>query len=104
MLGLRPIAIALIFAALILPAAAADPVYRGCLNKEAQRAAVAAKQAIPLAEAVKAIRPRHKGDIVRARLCRGPSGLVYVLTLLGRSGKVVSATVDAGNGAIVSGG
>jgi uncharacterized membrane protein YkoI len=33
-----------------------------------------------------------------------PDGLVYVLTLLSRNGKVTRATVDAANGTIVGGG
>jgi uncharacterized membrane protein YkoI len=99
----RFLAIALALAALTLPAAAADTPHRACLNKEAQRAAVAANQAIPLAEALRQIQPRHKGDIVRARLCRGQNGLVYMLTLLGRSGKVMRVTVDANNGSVISG-
>ena len=36
--------------------------------------------------------------MVKARLCRQDKGLVYVLTVLSRSGKVVQARVDAVNG------
>src|ERR1043165_2439820 len=82
-------------------AQAADPP-EACLSKSEQRAAVATHQAIPLAQALKTrTRVRH-GDLVRARLCREGDKLVYVLTLLGRSGKVVTATVDAATGAPVS--
>jgi uncharacterized membrane protein YkoI len=73
-----------------------------CLSKSEQRAAVASHEAIPLAKALKdRTRVRH-GDLVRARLCREGDKLVYVLTLLGRSGKVITATVDAATGAPVS--
>jgi uncharacterized membrane protein YkoI len=41
---------------------------------------------------------RKHSEVVRARLCRRGDKLVYVLTLLGRSGKVVEATVDAVSG------
>jgi hypothetical protein len=41
--------------------------------------------------------------VVRARLCRRGTGLVYVLTLLAPSGKVTRATVDAANGELIKG-
>ena len=70
-----------------------------CLTKAEQRAAVAANQAISLAAGHQiAARHRKHSELVRAQLCRRDDKLVYVLILLGRSGKVVSATVDAVNG------
>lgn len=84
------------------PAQAADVPRQACLSKAEQRAAVASHKAIPLAKALKArTRVRH-GDVVRARLCQDGDRLVYVLTLLGRSGKVITATVDAASGEPVS--
>ncbi len=97
-------AIAALLIFLTAPAAAADSGERTCLDKEAQRNAVSSHQAITLGQAIRTIRPKNKGEVVRARLCRGPNGLVYMLTLLSRSGKVTRATVDAANGAVVSGG
>lgn len=87
------------------PALAADAVPpRACLSKAEQRVAVAANKAIPLAQAVKSLRDRgHRGELVRASLCRRDERLVYVLTLLARSGKVTRATVDAANGELVTG-
>jgi uncharacterized membrane protein YkoI len=83
-------------------AQAADAPLHACLSKAEQRAAVASHKAIPLAQALKArTRVRH-GEVVRARLCWDGERLVYVLTLLGRSGKVVTATVDAATGEPVS--
>jgi uncharacterized membrane protein YkoI len=83
------------------PVPAAEVSERACLTKAEQRAAVAAKKAIPLAQAIKSLREHRKhSEVVRARLCRQGEKLVYVLTLLGRSGKVVSATVDAADGAL----
>jgi uncharacterized membrane protein YkoI len=93
-----------LFALVLEPAFAADPPHHACLNKEAQREAVASHQAVPLAQAIHTIRPKNKGEVVRARLCRGPNGLVYVLTLLSRNGKVTRAAINAENGTIVSGG
>jgi hypothetical protein len=70
-----------------------------CLTKAEQRAAVDTNRAISLGQAIKSLRQYRKySEIVRARLCRHDEKLVYVLTLLGRSGKVVDATVDAVNG------
>ena len=96
----RLIAAVLLLVALGTPATAADAPYAGsCLTKAEQRAAVAANQAISMAQAIKSLREQRKhSEIVRAQLCRRDDKLVYVLTLLGRSGKVVDATVDAVNG------
>jgi uncharacterized membrane protein YkoI len=85
-----------------IPAQAADGPRQACLSKAEQRAVVASHKAIPLAKALKArTRVRH-GDVVRAQLCQDGDRLVYVLTLLGRSGKVITATVDAASGEPVS--
>ena len=83
-----------------LPAMAADASRReSCLSKAEQRAAVAANRAISLSEAIKSLRQHKKySEVVRARLCWKDEKLVYVLILLGRSGKVSSVTVDAMTG------
>jgi uncharacterized membrane protein YkoI len=74
---------------------------RRCLGKEEQRAAVAANQAVPLTTAIQAARERTGGEVVRARLCEDDSGLVYVLTVLPRDGKVVRVPVHAASGTVV---
>lgn len=91
-------------AILVMPAAAANVSTRVCLNKAEQAAAVGNGRAIPLSDAVKAAR-RHgrRGELLRARLCHRGGGLTYVLTLLPRSGKVMRVTVDAANGALITG-
>ena len=105
----RPLSILLLGGLLAAPAIfagqalAADPTYNACLNKAEQRAAVADKKAIPLARAIKSRREHgHHAELVRARLCRHGDGLVYVLTLLGRGGRVISETVDAANGELIN--
>jgi uncharacterized membrane protein YkoI len=86
-------------ALIVTPASAAIHAEQGCLTKAEQRAAVAANKAISLAEAIKLLRNRgQRVEVVRARLCRHDETLVYVLTLLGHSGKVTSVNIDAGNG------
>jgi uncharacterized membrane protein YkoI len=100
----RPLSIILLIGLLAVPALAADPPYHACLNKTEQRAAVADKKAIPLARAIKSRREHgHHADLLRARLCRHGDGLVYVLTLLARSGRVIRETVDAANGEVING-
>ena len=64
---------------------------------------IASKEAIPLGRAVRAVRARLGGDVVRARLCESEPGLVYRLTVLQRNGKVRLMTVDAANGQLLSG-
>jgi len=84
------------------PALSADSSDRACLTKADQRAALAAHKAIPLAQVMKSRREQgHSGELVRAKLCQDSERLVYVLTLLGRSGRVVSRTVDAANGELI---
>ncbi len=87
-----------------LPASAAEVAPRACLNRTEQRAAVAANKAVPLASAIKLLRERgQRGEVVRAELCNRGDRLVYVLTLLARSGKVTRVTVDAANGEPMTG-
>jgi uncharacterized membrane protein YkoI len=100
----RSLPAALLLGLLAVPAFAADAPERACLSKAEQRAAVAEHKAIKLAQAVKSLRAHgRRAELVRARLCHRDDRLVYVLTLLARSGKVTSATVDAANGEVVTG-
>ena len=70
-----------------------------CLDKAEQRAAVASHRAIPLALAIRSLRKHGRlAEVVRADLCERGGRLVYVLTLLPRSGKVMRAVIDAGSG------
>jgi uncharacterized membrane protein YkoI len=94
------IAPALTFALLTVdPTAAAD--WR-CLSKEQQRTAIVSGKAVRLGVALKAV--KRRGDVVRARLCEGENGLVYVLTVLARDGKVTRVTVDATSGSVLTDG
>lgn len=83
------------------PATAAER--RKCLGVDERRAAVAAKKAIPLVKAVRSLRGRVRGEVVRARLCEQGKSLVYVLTVLARDGKVTRVSVDARPGVVGSG-
>jgi uncharacterized membrane protein YkoI len=87
-------------------AAAAEP--KGCLTPQERNAAIAARKAVPLARAMRVVKAKVPGEVVNARLCRqdaaqagaagATKGLVYVLTVLGRNGKVTQARVDAADG------
>jgi hypothetical protein len=95
---------ALLLGLLAVPAFAADTPAHSCLNKTEQRAAAATHRVVPLAQAIKSSREHGRpAEVVRARLCQRGDGLVYVLTLLARSGKVTLATVDAANGELING-
>jgi uncharacterized membrane protein YkoI len=71
-----------------------------CLTGDEQRTAIANNKAVPLATAIHALHRAPK-DVIKAQLCQEPERLIYMLTLLGRDGKVKRATVDATNGAVV---
>ena len=88
-------------AGLAAPATAAEP--RRCLSPSEQRAAIAVHKVVPIARAIRAIKARYPGDVVRVRLCEQRRRLIYVLTVLPRSGKVVHVAVDAATGAVVGG-
>ena len=104
MLVSRLLTTAVLLGLLSVPAFAVDAPDRACVTKAEQRAAVVAHKAIPLARVIKSRREHgHHAELVRARLCRHGDGLVYVLTLLGRSGRVISETVDAANGEVING-
>ena len=74
-----------------------------CLTPAQRRAVSASGKVVPLAKAIRAARAR-KVDVVDAKLCKGPKGLVYLLTLLTHDGQVTRATVDAASGTLTDGG
>jgi uncharacterized membrane protein YkoI len=86
---------------LFAPSARADETL-SCLGKDQRQSVVGTGQVIPLATALAKL-PGRAGEVVRARLCQGPKGYVYLLTLLARDGKVSRLTVDAKNGVVLNG-
>ena len=97
--------IAAVLMGLSVPAVATAAEHHVCLGKAEQRAAIAQGQAVTLGAAIRSARGSVRGrgarEVVRARLCREPNGLVYVLTVLARNGKVTHTTVDATSGRVV---
>ena len=91
--------------ALSAPALAAPDDDRTCLSKAEQRAALSSGQTVTLAAAIRSargsVRGRGSREVVKARLCREQNGLVYLLTLLTRDGKVTHTAVDATSGKVV---
>jgi uncharacterized membrane protein YkoI len=73
---------------------------RACLTLQERNAVIAARKAVPLARAMRVVKSKVSGEVVNARLCRRDpaKGLVYVLTVLSRNGKVTEARVDAADG------
>jgi uncharacterized membrane protein YkoI len=100
----RMAAIALALLASATAASAAEKE-RVCLSKPEQKAAISNGQAVTLAQAIRSIRGSVRGrgarEVVNAKLCREEKGLVYVLTVLARDGKVTQMTVDATSGKVV---
>ena len=94
LLGL--VGLALGCAAVPTLAVAADR--KACLSPDERRAVIAARKAVPLGRAIRVVKAKIGGDVVKARLCRQERGLVYLLTVLGQSGKVTRARVDAVDG------
>ncbi|HWV54050.1 hypothetical protein [Pseudorhodoplanes sp.] len=74
-----------------------------CLTPAQRRTVAASGKVVPLSKAIRAARAR-KIDVVDAKLCKGPKGFVYLLTLLAQDGKVTRATVDAASGLLTDGG
>jgi hypothetical protein len=85
------------------PAHAADPATpaRACLNQKERRALIERGTVLHLAAALRAVRTRVPGTLVRARLCHRGEGFAYVLTVLGHDGKVTRVIVDAVKGTVV---
>ncbi len=71
-----------------------------CLTGDEQRAAIANGKTVPLATVIHTLHRAPK-DVIKAQLCQESDRLIYMLTLLGRDGKVKRAIVDATNGAVV---
>ena len=106
MARMAALALLLIASATAAPAAeVAKEKPRVCLSKSEQKAAISNGQAVTLAQAIRSIRGSVRGrgsrEVVNAQLCREEKGLVYLLTVLARDGKVTHMTVDATSGKVV---
>ena len=86
----------------LAPARAAELAH-ACLDQKERRAEVDSGRVVRLDTAWRAVRSKMPGTLVRARLCHGNDGLVYVLTVLARDGKVARLSVDAAKGTLADG-
>jgi uncharacterized membrane protein YkoI len=98
----RRFAIAALTVLWLAPACAAELAH-ACLDQKERRAEIESGRVVRLDTAMRAARTKMPGTVVRARLCRGNDGLVYVLTVLARDGKVARLTVDAVKGTLAGG-
>jgi len=74
-----------------------------CLNQWERRALVESGSVQRLVAILFSVRTHAPGMLVRARLCRRPEGLAYVLTVLAYDGKVTKVIIDAVKGTLISG-
>jgi|ERR1700720_2772790 len=86
----------------LAPARAAE-IAHACLDQKERRAEVESGRVVGLDAALRALKSKMAGTLVRARLCHGNDGLVYVLTVLARDGKVARLNVDAAKGTLADG-
>ena len=104
-MSVRVLTVMATLTALLAPAPAAAEEDRACLSKAEQKAALSTGQTVTLAAAIRSARGSVRGrgarEVVKARLCREEKGLVYLLTLLTRDGKVTHTAVDATSGKVV---
>ena len=104
-MSVRVLTVMATLTALLAAAPAAAEEDRACLSKAEQKAALSNGQTVTLAAAIRSARGSVRGrgarEVVKARLCREEKGLVYLLTLLTRDGKVTHTAVDATSGKVV---
>jgi len=98
----RRFAVAALALLSLAPVHAAE-LEHACLDQKERRAEIESGRVVRLDTALRAARSKMSGTLVRARLCRSNDGLVYVLTVLARDGKVARLTVDAVKGTLVGG-
>lgn len=73
-----------------------------CLSPADGRRAIQSTGAVSLAAAAQVARGASPGEIVDYKICEADAGYSYVLTILGRDGKVARAWVDAASGKLVT--
>jgi uncharacterized membrane protein YkoI len=97
---------ALLAASLAAPARAADKAAAypsDCLTPDQRRSVAASGKVVSLSKAIRAAKAR-RNEVVNAQLCNGQKGLVYLLTVVARDGKVTRTAIDAQTGKPVEGG
>ena len=73
-----------------------------CLSSQETRQAIKAGEALHLSAVKAAVGKVVRGDVIKAELCQGESGLVYRLVTLSRQGAVARLVLDARTGRLLS--
>jgi hypothetical protein len=87
-----------LFVCAAMPGGASAEERKNCPSSEERRAIIGTHKAGPFGRALRVVKAKLSGEVVKERLCRQERGLVYVLTVLARDGKVTQAWVDAADG------
>ena len=73
----------------------------GCMARREAKATVMSGGAVRLRSVVGAAEQAANGEMINAELCRQGGQLIYVITVLSTSGKVVYVTLDATSGQLI---
>ena len=69
-----------------------------CLNEAEVREVVTNRVVIPQIQALRLARTTTGGDAIRASLCRMDGGLIYIITMLARDGKLERVRIKGETG------
>ena len=94
----RIIAITILCGSGIAPAAAET----ACFTAEEARDHVQKLGLVALHDVVRSARGAGHADLISARLCETNGNMVYMITMLGREGKVTRLTIDARTGNLIN--
>jgi hypothetical protein len=89
-------------ATVVAPGSGGYSATGSCLSPADGRRVIQSSGAISLATAAQVARGASPGEIVDYKICEADAGYSYVLTILGRDGKVARAWVDAASGKLVT--
>jgi uncharacterized membrane protein YkoI len=73
-----------------------------CFSADETRVHVAQLGLVSLHDVVRSARGGSQSDLISARLCETNGNMVYMITMLGRDGRVVRMTVDARTGNVIN--
>lgn len=76
----------------------ASPPKSQCLASQDVRVLVERGEVLSVHKAIQIARHHFNGEIVKARLCPEQDRLIYLLTLLDKTGQIRLVTMDARNG------
>jgi hypothetical protein len=95
------LAVALLAFAPSVPVSAQTYPADSCLPRREAIAAVASGRAIPLRHIRGTAEQAARGEMINAELCSRGGQMVYVITILSSTGKVVYVSLNATNGQVI---